>query len=514
MFQSDSGSTVHKIQSIDNLVDIVRDQKKQSKTVVQCHGVFDLIHPGPMAHFEAARSHGDLLLVTVTADEHVNKGPGRPVFNASIRAKAIAALQCVDYVAINYWPTAVEAIQRLKPDIYMKGNDYINSDDDITGNIGIETQAVQKEGGCIRFTDEIQFSSSNLINDFFNPLPPETAHWIASIRDRYAISSILDVLEQAARLRVLVVGEAIIDEYEFCNGLGKSSKDPILAFQYQSTEKYAGGSLAVVNHISGLCEKVGLVTLTGEDFSCEDYIRKEMNTDIQTYCIPQPGRPTIRKRRFIDAYTKNRLFEVYVMDDAPPSASVESALINRLTSVMDNYDLVIVTDYGHGMMTPRVIDSVCKKAQFLAVNTQANAGNRGFNTISKYPRADYVCLASNEVALETRMRNAGWKELLMEVIKRIECPKFCMTRGHHGSLRYSTGIGFTEAPAFAINVTDRVGAGDAYFSLTAMLEAVDAPSEITCFIGNLAGAEVVGELGNRVSVSKASLTKHITALMK
>jgi len=101
------------------------------------------------------------------------------------------------------------------------------------------------------------------------------------------------------------------------------------------------------------------------------------------------------------------------------------------------------------MLTPPVIKVLCDRARFLAVNTQANAGNRGFNTISKYPRADYVCLAGHEVALETRMRHASWRELVLEVGKRIACPAFTVTLGKYGSLHYGDGA-FLEVPALAV----------------------------------------------------------------
>src|SRR3990167_11073056 len=92
-----------KIKNIDELAIIIQKLKNQKdKKIVLCHGVFDLVHPGHIRHFQAAKALGDVLVVTVTADEYVNKGPGRPVFIQGLRAESIAALGCVDYVAINF----------------------------------------------------------------------------------------------------------------------------------------------------------------------------------------------------------------------------------------------------------------------------------------------------------------------------------------------------------------------------------------------------------------------------
>ena len=109
-----------KVKTLAELATITVQLRAAGKTVAHCHGVFDLVHPGHIRHFEAASRLGDVLIVTVTRDEFVNKGPGRPVFPEQLRAESIAALGCVDYVAINKWPTAVETIALIKPDVYVK----------------------------------------------------------------------------------------------------------------------------------------------------------------------------------------------------------------------------------------------------------------------------------------------------------------------------------------------------------------------------------------------------------
>ena len=117
---------------------LLGQEQTKGKKVILCHGVFDLLHIGHIRHFEEAKKRGDILAVTTTPDHFVNKGPGRPVFNEGLRAEAIASLDCVDYVAINQWPTAVETIHLLSPDYYVKGSDYSNPAEDRTGGIALE----------------------------------------------------------------------------------------------------------------------------------------------------------------------------------------------------------------------------------------------------------------------------------------------------------------------------------------------------------------------------------------
>ena len=111
-----------KVKPINELVELAAMLRAQGRKMVLCHGVFDLLHIGHIRYFEEAKRLGDILVVTVTPDRYVNKGPHRPAFPERLRSEAIAALECVDYVAINAWPMAVETIRLLRPHLYVKGS--------------------------------------------------------------------------------------------------------------------------------------------------------------------------------------------------------------------------------------------------------------------------------------------------------------------------------------------------------------------------------------------------------
>ncbi len=155
-----------KILDLEELAEQVERVRSEGKKVVHCHGSFDLMHPGHIKYFQAAKKMGDFLIVTVTPDRYVDKGEGRPVFSEVLRAESIAALECVDFVAINQWPTAVETLRLLKPHIYVKGQEFENLEDK-TGKIQKEFEVVQQIGCEMRFTHEIVFSSTELLNKYF-----------------------------------------------------------------------------------------------------------------------------------------------------------------------------------------------------------------------------------------------------------------------------------------------------------------------------------------------------------
>ncbi|QPJ65293.1 MAG: adenylyltransferase/cytidyltransferase family protein [Candidatus Nitrohelix vancouverensis] len=155
-----------KILELQTLAERLEPLQNQGKRIVLCHGCFDLMHPGHIKYFQSAKTMGDILVVTVTPDGFVDKGPGRPVFNQRLRMDSIAALECVDYVALNQWATAEETIRLLKPAIYVKGQEFEKLEDK-TGKIQKEAEVLKEIGAEIRFTHEIVFSSTKLLNEHF-----------------------------------------------------------------------------------------------------------------------------------------------------------------------------------------------------------------------------------------------------------------------------------------------------------------------------------------------------------
>ncbi len=503
-----------KIKRIDELAKTLAALRADGKKIVHCHGVFDLLHIGHIKHLEAARKLGDALVVTLTPDRYVNKGPHRPAFPERLRAEALASLACVDFVAINEWPTAVETIERLRPSFYVKGVVRETGKRDHSDAIDREANAVKAAGGELVLTDEETFSASMLINQFMDVFPAETKTFLEQFRAKHTPEEVTGYLQAIRKLKVLVVGETIIDEYQFCSVMGKSGKEPVLAALHHQTERYAGGVLAIANHISNFCDQVGLLSCTGEINSCEEFISSKMNRNVARHFIRVPGAPTIIKRRFLEEYLAVKLFEVYEMKTDGALAAVEERFCRELERLVPQYDVVLVADYGHGVMSERAVELVCARSKFLAVNTQVNAGNRGFNTISKYRRADFVSLGEPEVRLDARKVSGDLRPVAENIARRISSRDFLVTRGAAGCLIHNRDHGFFEVPAFAIRVVDRVGAGDAVLSITSPCAAVGVPPQVLGFIANVVGAEACTIMGHRSSIEPTSLFRHVTSLMK
>jgi len=506
--------TRSKIKEIEELAQIVASLRADNKRIVHCHGTFDLLHIGHIRHLEQATKLGDVLVVTVTPDRYVNKGPHRPAFSENLRAEAIAALECVDYVAINKSPLAMETVQLLRPDFHVKGSEYRKTEEDLTGGIALEEATVRSVGGQLAFTDDITFSSSQLTDRQLPAFPPEVSGYLTGFAARYSANDVLRYLEGARALKVLVVGEAIVDEYQYCEAIGKSSKEPTLVVKADSTEKFAGGILAVANHVANFCDHVGMVTFLGTENPQEAFIEEKLNSKIERFFLYKKDSPTIVKRRFVDSYFFTKFLEVYEINDERLNEADNRQLCAVLRDQLPRHDVVIVVDFGHGMLSREAIDVLCSQARFLALNVQANAGNMGYHTVSAYARANYISVAENEIRLEARDRRGNLRPMVLNVSEKLGCGRVSVTRGKYGCLCYSADEGFFEVPAFAGQVVDRIGAGDAFLSLTALCVAQNAPTEVVGFIGNAVGAQAVATVGHRKSIERVRLSRQIESLLK
>lgn len=500
-----------KIVSLQELAAVCAGHRAAGRRVVHCHGVFDLLHIGHIRYLQKARALGDVLVVTATPDRFVNKGPHRPAFPEKLRAEAIAALDCVDHVAINEWPTACETIAALRPAIYAKGAEFRQNR---TPEILREEAAAAEAGTEIAFIEDITSSSSHLLNKHLSLYPEDVERYLAGMAQRHRPAEILRPVAGAQSLRVLVVGETIIDEYHYCQALGRSSKAPILAMQYVGQERFAGGAAAIANHLAGFCAEVSLVSMLGDQDDEEAWVRSQLRPAVAPHFLRKSGSPTLVKRRFRESYFAVPVFEVYVMNDAPLGPADNAVLCGRLREMAAGHDLVVVADFGHGMLSDDAIGVLCKEARFLTVNTQANAGNMGFHTVSRYPRADYVCLAEQEMRLECRSRVGDLRPMLEHVAAELQAGRVMVTRGGRGSVAYDRGAGYHEAPALATRVVDRVGAGDAVLAVTSLCAAQGTPLEIQAFLGNVAGAEAAATVGNRDPLEKLALMRHVESLLK
>ncbi len=504
-----------KILGLDELPRLREDNL--GKRIVHCHGVFDVLHAGHLAYFQSAKKMGDTLVVTLTADEFVNKGPGRPYFNSRVRTEMLAALECVDVVAVSNFPTAVPVIKALRPNFYVKGPDYRDKDSDRTGAIFDEERAVTEGGGKLIFTNDDTHSSSALLNKFFQTWTPEQQESINLVKKAGGLNKIEEIFEIIGRRSILVTGEPIVDTYVFCQPENLSSKSPSVSASFRFEENYAGGSLAIANHLADFVGATKLCFSHGGEAYFENMLDQRLDKRIEMAALKLENVPTPRKTRFIAQAGSQRLFELTDLRSDQWSQLSSEPFRNKIVEMNKSSDVTVIADFGHGLFDADVLGSFAGLKGFVGLNVQTNSSNFGFNPYTKHHRFDYLSIDTREVQVAYHDRTTPVPLLAKRLKHDLAARKASasITLGASGAAFLPDGSDTDfSAPAFADNVIDATGAGDAYFGITTLLVQAGCPSEIVPFVGNIFAGLKTRIVGNKSSVSKAQLMKALTAILK
>ena len=503
-----------KLKTTDEMAAIVRSLKKAGKKTVLSYGVFDIIHPGIIRHLRMAKGQGDVLIVCVIKNEDVRRGPERPVFDEALRLENAASIEFVDHVCLVSDKQPFECVRKIKPDIFVKGESLEKRDKATMKKLASEESAL-KAAGCSIFLTENVGSSTNIINQFLDLYSESTKKYLEKIKEKYGAGCIIEQLQGLKDMKVLVIGDGIIDEYHYCEAMGRSSKEPLVVERFLSKEAFAGGAFAAANHIAGLCGEVSLVSVLGDRDSRKEFIAKHLGANIRPEFFTRADSETIVKKRFIEKYSSKKLFEICYMDKGYISQKEEAGILKFLAANVHKYDMVLALDFGHGLFTDKIIDLLGKKAKFLAVNAQTNSANSGFNMITKYGKTDFGCLTETEARLACHDEYGEMEDVMVGLSRQIKAGSMILTRGNKGSMAYSSAraAGFEYAPALSSRVVDRVGAGDAFFSFAAPCAAKHMPLDLVSFIGNAAGALAVQIVCNREPVDVNRLLGFIRSLL-
>jgi len=503
-----------KIYNLFELEKIISLLKKNKKKISLCHGVFDLLHPGHIYHFEQAKKKSDILVVSITADNQVLKGPGKPYFKEKLRLHAVSSLELVDYVVLSNQQSAIHVIKKIKPHYYVKGSDYKKSKDDITKKIDLEKNEVKKYGGKIFFTGGQTFSSSEIINDKFF-YSKEQSEFLSKIKKKYYPRNIISFLDKINENIPLVLGETLIDDYTFCKAIGKSGKESYMVLQEKNSEKYLGGVLPIAQNLAALSKKVNLLSTLGSINSFKKKIKSELRNNINYKFIIRKSIPTIVKKRFVEEVDNTKLLGIYNIIEKKYTNIEEKLLINKFKSLIFNSDLLIIADYGHGFFTKKLIEEIYKYNKFVAINAQVNAFSAGYHTIEAYKKADLVLMNETELRQEFRDKNSHRNELIKKLGKIIRCKFIAVTHGKNGATIYSTKTKeVVLVPAFARQVIDKVGAGDALFPVLATCLKSKIPMDISLFIASISAAINAENYASKSILDKKYFKKFLEHALK
>jgi rfaE bifunctional protein nucleotidyltransferase chain/domain len=487
--------------------------KRGGKKVVLAHGVFDLFHYGHLKYLEESKKMGDILVVSVTADEYVDKGLNRPYFTLEKRIEFLEKIKFINFVIPSFKKTAVETINQIKPNVYSKGKDYkklnINKNVDLKREI-FETK---KNGGIFKIAEQNLFSSTTLLNNFFIKQDNIHRKIISRINKKFSLGNITENFEKLKKKKILVVGDVIIDSYINTKSLGKSRKSNLISTRYQNQEQHDGGILLALKIFKQFFNKIDFFIPCSK--SENKFLSKKFG-DINLISPIVSKNTFVKKQRFIDSYNKNKLFQVNYNDKNILSNDDIKKINYKLKTLLNkNYDAVIMIDFGHQYIKKDFVDLInkCKSKKF--VNCQTNSSNFGFNLIGKYNNINFFTCDEDEYRLSIGNDS---DDLLTAINKSKKLNQrfknLVITAGVYGCY-FVNKKNIKYVPALKTNYAiDNIGCGDVFFCFYSMLNLLKKyDEEQTALLCHLAASLHSQIFGNSKIIKKESYFKALKNLI-
>ncbi|PYM80607.1 MAG: ADP-heptose synthase [Candidatus Rokuibacteriota bacterium] len=495
-----------KVKTVEELCKLIGPRPRARK-VIMCHGVFDIVHPGHVRHLIYAKSKGDVLVVSVTADEHIAKGNVRPYVPETLRAINLAAFEMVDYVIIDRDPTPLANLRQIQPDYYAKGYEYV------AGSLHPKTQeelrVLESYGGEVLFTPgDIVYSSSRLIDQS----PPDIASdklLVLMKGEGLTFDDLRDAAVKLSGIRVHVVGDTIVDSYTQCSMIGGVAKTPTMSVRFESKQDFTGGAAVVAKHLRAAGGDVVFSTVLGDDALKDQVLEDLAAHGIRCLPIVDPTRPTTSKNAIVVA--GYRLLKIDTLDNR----SVSEKVLRQLTLQVSGTaaDAVVYSDFRHGIFDrhtiPDLVAAIPRNA-FRAADSQVASrwGNilefKGFDLITPNEREARFALGDQDSVV---------RPLGVELFTRARCKTLMLKLGDRGMITFrdrppADARSFFSLDSFVERAVDPVGAGDALLAYATLAMVATGNEVVAAILGSVA-AGIECEVDGNVPVTQADVLDKI-----
>jgi len=498
----------NKIKSVDQIKKIIGPIPR-TKKVIMCHGTFDVVHPGHVRHLMYAKSKADILIASLTTDEHIKKANFRPFIPEDIRALNLAALDMVDYVVIDREPTPLYHLDEIQPDYFAKGYEYVSSG--MPEKTQDEKNALEKYGGEIIFTPgDVVYSSSK----FIEMSPPRLAsEKLIALLDAEGLT--FEDLREAAlgcgKAKVHVVGDTIVDSYTRTSMIGGQTKTPTISVRYEEQDNYVGGAGIVAKHLRASGAKVIFSTVLGED-NWKDFVVSDLEeAGVEINAIISTARPTTNKNAII--CEKYRLLKIDTLDNSSIPENIRDSLKEKIEEC--DADAVIFSDFRHGIFNPTtipiLIDSIPESAFKVADSQVASR----WGNICDFKGFDLITPNEREARFSLGDQDSVVRPLALKLYHETDCKHLILKMGERGLIAYrpiekvdTNTRSFFIVDTFTDTVKDTVGAGDALLAYATLVHITNGNAVLATIIGAMAAACECEYDGN-VPVSPEDILKKI-----
>ena len=460
--------------------------------VVFVSGQFNVVHPGHIRFFQFARRFGDQLLVAVESDRIAGSSAH---IGEELRLEGVRNCTLVDRAFVFDEPV-VELIGRLRPQVVVKGREHEQG-------YNPEAKVIAAYGGRLLFSSgEVQFSSTDLLRQELTESTTTAISRPLSFMARHdlSIQSLKRLVADFAKMRVLTIGDLIIDDYIDCQPLGMSQEDPSLVVSPIEKRRFVGGAGIVAAHAAGLGATSHFVSVVGAD-SAKDFAAQEFyRANVNMILIEDGFRPTTVKERY-RSHGKT-LLRVSRLHQSAVSLSLQEKIIDEVNRLIDSVDLLILSDFNYGVLPQSVVDTVISIAKdngvFVAADSQSSSQ---LGDIGRFKNADLLLPTEREARASTQNREAGLVVLAEQLRRRSNARFILLKMGGDGVLIHAPSEksdGWLTDQVEALNKfpKDVAGAGDSMLVASALTLATGGSIWEAACIGSVAAAVQVGRVGN------------------
>jgi rfaE bifunctional protein nucleotidyltransferase chain/domain len=496
--------------------------RTEGRIVVQCHGCFDIVHPGHVRHLKQAKGLGDVLLVTITGDGGVNKGAGRPLIPEELRAENLAALDFVDWVYIEPRPTASDLLEEVRPDIYVKGREYeFNSDP----RFQAERQTVERHGGRVVFSSgDVVFSSTALIQAIEQSIDPFHARLSQLLlKDELQGPALFSAVSGFRGKRVLVVGETILDTYVLCDRPDVAGESPVMTLRPVERRHYDGGAAILARHAAAMGAKPVIVTALRPDDPQGEALRRRLVAEgIEVRSIGcEQSLP--EKQRFLvgaQKVMKVDLCEPYVLDATRQGRLV--GLAAEAAADGGGCHAAIIADFGLGLLTAGVLTRLAKAIRNRVPFISGDVSGRRSN-LRAMRGLDMLCPSESELREAYGLFDEGLPTVTWRLMEETHARSAVVTMGPEGLIAfeplaggggasgegdYRSRVRGEHVPSLTPYAIDALGCGDALLTAATLARAGGASLVGATFLGSVAAAAQAQRIGN-IPVSSTDLRQGI-----
>jgi rfaE bifunctional protein kinase chain/domain/rfaE bifunctional protein nucleotidyltransferase chain/domain len=515
-----SNERTPKILSVDAAAEAVRRARAAGETVVQCHGCFDIVHPGHIRHLRHARSFGTRLLVTVTGDAVMAKGEGRPLIPQELRGENLAALDFVDWVAINDAPTAAELLERTRPDVYVKGKEYERNEDP---RFLVERAIVERHGGRVVFSSgDVVFSSTALIAAMEERADPFQAKLRGTLA-KHAIDAVgVDRLVGGFRgRRVAVCGDVIVDTYVLCDRADVAGESPVLSLRPTDRRSFDGGAAIIAQHLAALGARPTLVTALPRSLDAERMRRRLEERGVEVRAV-ESDRPIVEKQRFLVGAQK--VMKLDLGQRLELDATARERLQTTAIAAASGADAAIIADFGLGLLAAASIGPLCRGLRERVGILAGDVSGRRSNLLAM-ERMDLLCPSESELREALHLPDDGLASAVWSMLDLTRSRSAIVTLGPDGLVafdrpddasviedRWTHRVSGEHVPSFAPFAVDQLGCGDALLATATLTLAAGGTVAQAAILGNAAAAAEAQRLGN-LPIDAAELRRGLGRLL-